>query len=71
MGALTRQENGGSLCVAVLFFGKKNQKARLTLFAPNQHAAALVQDWRGVNRVLLLYVAAHFFVFFAFVLHAV
>lgn len=40
-------------------FSVKNQKMLLAVFAPNQHAAALVEDCRGVNHALFLYGVVH------------
>lgn len=40
-------------------YAVKNQKTFLAVFAPNQHAAALVVDCRGVNHALFLYGVVH------------
>lgn len=53
-GTLTRQ--GAKLFFMQFCFSfKQSKKMLLTLFAPNQHAAALVVDCRGVNSALFLY----------------
>lgn len=57
-GALTRQR--AKLSLSQFCFSAKNQKTQLTLFAPNQHAASLVADCRGVKHALFLYGDARF-----------
>lgn len=57
-GALTRQR--ARLSLSQFCFSAKNQKTQLTLFAPNQHAASLVADCRGVKHALFLYGDARF-----------
>lgn len=58
-GALTRQR--AKLSFLQFCFSVKNQKTQLALFAPNQHAAALVVDCRGVNHMLFFCMVVHMF----------
>lgn len=44
-----------SFSCSFVFLLNNQKKMLLTLFAPNQHAAALVVDCRGVNSALFLY----------------